>query len=69
MCQQVQSWRSLERSRLWLAMLLRAMEDVSRPDVRRIPCEEKDLTAVKAKLAVPSSSYRSDVGSNSAPQN
>jgi hypothetical protein len=50
-------------------MLLRAMEDVSRPDVRRIPCEEKDLTAVKAKLAAPSSSYRSDVGSNSAPQN
>jgi hypothetical protein len=60
MREQLQSWRSLERSRLWLAMLLRAMEHASRPDVRRIPCEEKDLTAVKAKLAAPAPRYRSD---------
>jgi hypothetical protein len=44
-------------SRLWLSMLVQAMEEASRPEIRKIPCDPKVLLAVRAQLARPVSAY------------
>jgi hypothetical protein len=42
---------------MWLSMLVRAMEEVSRPEIRKIPCDPKVLIALRAQLARPVSPY------------
>lgn len=55
MGQQLQSWRSGDGERLWLSMLIEAMEEVSRPEFREIPCDPAILIALRAQLARPAS--------------
>ena len=58
MGQQLQPWRSGNGERLWLSMLIDAMEKVSRPESARVPCDPSVLAAVRAQLARPASPYR-----------
>lgn len=53
MGQQVQVWRSASGQRLWLSMLIEAMEDISRPERRAVPCDPQLLAAFRAQLARP----------------
>ncbi len=55
MAQQLQSWRTLEGSRLWLSMLIDAMEQASRPEIREVPCETLLLEKLRAQLSCPAS--------------
>jgi hypothetical protein len=57
MGQQLQSWRSENGESRWLSMLIDAMEDVSRPHVRSVPCDPAILIALRAQLARPASSW------------
>jgi hypothetical protein len=57
MGQQLQSWRSADGERLWLSMLIDAMEDVSRPELRGTACDPSLLVALRAQLARPASAY------------
>lgn len=58
MGQQLQSWRPVDGETLWLSLLIDAMEQVSRPEIRSRPCDPSILLALSAKLARPASSYR-----------
>ena len=53
MGQQIQGWRSANGQRLWLSMLIDAMEAISRPELRAVPCDEQLLAALRAQLARP----------------
>ncbi|WOH48033.1 transcriptional regulator [Bradyrhizobium sp. sBnM-33] len=53
MGQQVQGWRSASAQRLWLSMLIDAMEEVSRAERRDEPCDAQLLAALRAQLARP----------------
>jgi hypothetical protein len=55
MGQQLQMWRSANGQRKWLSMLIDAMEEVSRPEVRAVPCDRLLLAAFRAQLARPAS--------------
>jgi hypothetical protein len=55
MGQQLQEWRSASGQRLWLSMLIDAMEDISRPERRAVPCDAQVLAALHAQLARPAS--------------
>jgi hypothetical protein len=57
MGQQLQPWRSGDGQTLWLSMLVEAMEHVSRPEVRAVPCDRLVLAAVRAQLERPASPY------------
>jgi hypothetical protein len=57
MGQRLQTWRSRDGEKLWLSMLVDAMEEVSRPEIRKIPCEPQILVAFRAQLARPASPY------------
>ncbi len=57
MGQQVQPWRSGNGQTLWLSMLVKAMEEVSRPEVRAVPSDRLVLAALRAQLARPASPY------------
>jgi hypothetical protein len=46
-------WRSGNGRDLWLSMLVDTMEDVSRPEIRAMPCDIALLAAVMAQLARP----------------
>ena len=50
-------WKSGDGQRLWLSMLVKAMEEASRPEIRKIPCDPKILLALRAQLARPASPY------------
>jgi hypothetical protein len=52
---QLQAWRSGSGEKLWLSMLVDAMEEVSRPETRSLPCQPSVLVAVQAQLARPAS--------------
>ncbi len=56
MPQQLQ-WRAGNGQTLWLSMLVEAMDEVSRPEVRAVPCDRRVLAALHAQLARPASSY------------
>ena len=47
------SWRSGNGERRWLSMLVGAMEEFSRPDIRALPCHPSLLVAARAQLARP----------------
>ena len=53
MGQQIQAWRSASGQRLWLSMLIDAMEAISRPELRAVPCDDQLLATVRAQLARP----------------
>jgi hypothetical protein len=57
MGQQLQPWRSENGQTRWLSMLIDAMEKVSRPEIRALPCDLSVLAAVSAQLARPASPY------------
>jgi hypothetical protein len=57
MVRQLQPWRSGEGEKLWLSMLIDAMEEASRPEFRAVPCDRSVLAAVRAQLARPASPY------------
>jgi hypothetical protein len=57
MGQQLQTWRSGGGDREWLSMLIDAMEEVSRPELRAMPCDPLVVAAVHAHLARPASAY------------
>ena len=57
MGQRLQPWRSGDGERLWLSMLIEAMEEVSRPEFRNRPCDPCLLIAFRAQLARPASPY------------
>jgi hypothetical protein len=57
MGQRLQPWRSGDGERLWLSMLIDAMEEVSRPEFRSVSCGRSVLAAVSAQLAQPASAY------------
>ena len=56
MGQQLQIWRSESGDRLWLSMLIEAMEEASRPESRAVPCDPYVLAALRAQLARPAPS-------------
>jgi hypothetical protein len=53
MAQQTQQWRSGNGEMAWLSMLVETMEQVSRPELRAMPCDTALLAAVEAHLARP----------------
>jgi hypothetical protein len=57
MGQQLQPWRSGDGEKLWLSMLIDTMEEVSRPELRKLPCEPSILVALRAQLARPASPH------------
>jgi hypothetical protein len=57
MGQQLQPWRSGDGEKLWLSMLIDAMEEVSRPGFRAVFCDQSVLDKVSAQLALPASPY------------
>jgi hypothetical protein len=62
MGQQLQPWRLGNGEKLWLSMLIEAMEDVSRPESRALPCDQSVLAGVRARLARPASAiFKKDV--------
>jgi hypothetical protein len=57
MGQQLQPWRSGDAEKIWLSMLIDTMEEVSRPEIRAVPCDRSVLAAVREQLARPASPY------------
>ena len=53
MGQQLQTWRSVGGQRAWLSMLIDTMEEISRPEMRAVPCDGRLLAALHAQLARP----------------
>jgi hypothetical protein len=45
--------QSEQGDRRWLSMLIDAMEETSRPEIRNTPCDKHVLAAVKAQLSRP----------------
>ena len=53
MVQRLEQWHGGGGERLWLSLLVAAMEDASRPEIRSTPCESAILQACRAQLAQP----------------
>jgi hypothetical protein len=53
MGQQIPGWRSASGQRLWLSMLIDTMEEISRPELRAVACDDQLLAALRAQLARP----------------
>jgi len=53
MAQRLQSWRSGKQQRQWLVCLIATMEQVSRPEIRRRPCDRRVLAAFQTQLGRP----------------
>jgi len=53
MGQRLESWQSGGGDRLWLSLLIDAMEEAARPEVRSRPVESAILLALRAQLAQP----------------
>jgi hypothetical protein len=53
MGQALQTWRSGSEQRAWLSMLIDTFEEVSRPEMRAVPCSSHVLAALRAQLACP----------------
>jgi hypothetical protein len=50
-------WRRGDGEKLWLSMLIDAMEEVSVAECRAVPCDPSVLAALAAQLARPASPY------------
>ncbi len=57
MGQQLNTWRSGSGQRVWLSRLIDTMEEISRPELRAVPCETRVLAALRAQLARPASAH------------
>jgi hypothetical protein len=57
MGQQTAAWRGGEGQQLWLSMLVDAMEEASRPEVRARPCTPEILAGLRAQLSQPVSHH------------
>jgi hypothetical protein len=57
MGQRLTTWQSGGGERLWLSLLVDAMEEAARPEVRALPCEAAILQALRAQLAQPVARY------------
>jgi len=55
--QRLADWRPGVGEKLWLSMLIDAMEEVSVADCRAVPCDPSVLAALGAQLARPASPY------------
>ena len=55
MGQHLNMWRSGSGQRVWLSRLIDTMNEVSRPELRAVPCDISVLTALRAQLARPAS--------------
>jgi len=53
----LEDWRPDVGEKLWLSMLIDAMEEVSVADCRAVPCDPSVLAALGAQLARPASPY------------
>jgi hypothetical protein len=53
----LRTWRTAENERLWLSMLVGAMEQTSRNDCNACACDHADLARLRAQLACPTSPY------------
>ncbi|WP_043161545.1 hypothetical protein [Bradyrhizobium sp. Ai1a-2] len=49
--------QSEQGDRRWLSMLIDAMEEASRPEIRNVPCDKQVLAAVEARLSRPAVAY------------
>lgn len=60
MGRRLDGWHQAGDDRLWLSLLVDAMEQASRPEIRALPCESSVLIALRAQLArpVPHHPYR-----------
>jgi hypothetical protein len=56
MGQRLDRWQN-GGDRRWLALLVDAMEEAARPEVRSVPCEAAVLKALRAQLARPALGY------------
>jgi hypothetical protein len=57
MGQHLRTWRSGAEQTVWLSALIDAMEEVSRPELRAVPCDPFVLAALRAQLARPASAF------------
>lgn len=57
MGQRLEQWRGGDGERLWLSLLVAAMEEASRPEIRSKPCEAAILHACRAQLMQPVTGY------------
>jgi hypothetical protein len=57
MGQRLDRWQDGGSERRWLLLLVDAMEDAARPEIRSTPCEAAILTALRAQLARPVTGY------------
>jgi len=55
--QQLRTWRSESGQRAWLSLLIDTMEEVSRPELRAVPCDISVLAALRAQLARPAAAH------------
>jgi hypothetical protein len=57
MGQRLNTWQGGSGDRRWLSLLVDAMEEAARPEVRSQPVDRAILTAVRAQLARPVPRY------------
>lgn len=57
MRQQVATWRSDADRQLWLSMLIDAMEEAARPEIRAVPCAPEILAGLRTQLSQPALPY------------
>jgi hypothetical protein len=57
MGQQAAAWGGGQNQQLWLSMLVDAMEEAARPDVRARPCAPAVLAGLRAQLSRPVSHH------------
>jgi hypothetical protein len=54
MGQSLQAWRgSGSEQRAWLSLLINTFEEISRPEMRAVPCDRQALAALRAQLMRP----------------
>jgi len=57
MGQRIEMWQGGGGDRQWLALLIEAMEEAARPEIRSQPVESSVLAALRAQLARPAPRY------------
>ena len=57
MGQRLEQWHGGDGERLWLSLLVAAMEEASRPEIRSKPCERAILQACRTQLMQPATGY------------
>ncbi len=57
MGQRLEQWHDGKGGRHWLSLLVAAMEEASRPEIRSKPCERATLQECRAQLARPVTAF------------